>query len=80
MITALADQADAPIEVAVRFSDDALEIRVTGLLGRGANVKAAIARAKERAKLLGGSVDVKMARGHARAVAQLPVARLPVAG
>ena len=79
LVIALADQPDAPIEVAVRFCDDALEIRVTGQLGRGADVKVAIARAKERAKLLGGSVDVQVARGHARAVAQLPVA-LPVAG
>jgi signal transduction histidine kinase len=73
LVTALADRADAPIEVAVRFEDDALEIRVNGLVGRGVDLKAAIARAKERAKLLGGSVDVKVARGHARAVAQLPV-------
>ena len=73
LVNALADRADAPVEVAVRFEDDALEIRVTGLVGRGAEVKAAIARARERAKLLGGSLDVKVARGHARAVAQLPV-------
>ena len=73
LVTVLADRADAPIEVAVRFEDDALEIRVNGLVGRGVDLKAAIARAKERARLLGGSVDVKVARGHARAVAQLPV-------
>jgi hypothetical protein len=78
LVTALADRGDAPIEVAIRFSGEALEIRVTGLLGRGANVKAAIVRAKERAKLLGGSVDVKVARGQARAVAQIPVAQMPV--
>src|SRR5262249_3335624 len=73
LVTALADQADSPIGVAVRFEDDALEIRVSGPVDRGADVKAAIARAKERAKLLGGSVDVKIARGQAGAVAQLPV-------
>jgi signal transduction histidine kinase len=73
LVTVLADRADSPIEVAVRFDDNALEIRVNGLVGRGVDVKAAIARAKERAKLLGGSVDVKVARGHARAVAMLPV-------
>ena len=73
LITALADQADAPIEVAVRFETDALEIRVNGLVDKGADVKAAIARARERAKLLGGSVDVKVARGQAGAVALLPV-------
>jgi hypothetical protein len=36
-------------------------------------MKAAVARAKERAAFLGGSLDVKVSRGHARAVAQLPV-------
>jgi signal transduction histidine kinase len=74
LVTALADQADTPVEVSVRFTDDALEIRVNGLVGRGADVKAAVARARERAKLLGGSLDVKVARGQARAVAQLPLA------
>jgi signal transduction histidine kinase len=73
LIAAMAHQADVPIEVAVRFADDALEIRVNGPAGKGADVKAAIARARERAKLLGGSIDVKVARGRAGAVAQLPV-------
>jgi hypothetical protein len=73
LVTAMADNADFPIEVAVRFADDALEIRVNGPVGRGADVKAAIARAKERAKLLGGSVNVRVVRGQAGAVAQLPV-------
>ena len=73
LVTVLADRADAPIEVALRFEDNALEIRVNGSVGRGLDVKAAVTRAKERAKLLGGSVDVKVARGHARAVAQLPL-------
>jgi signal transduction histidine kinase len=73
LLTALADRADAPIAVAVRFEDDALEIRVDGPAGKGADMKAAIARAKERAKLLGGSVYVKVARGQAGAVAHLPV-------
>ena len=73
LVAAMAQQADFPIEVAVRFTDDALEIRVNGPVGKGADVKAAIARARERAKLLGGSIDVKVARGRAGAVAQLPV-------
>jgi len=73
LITALADQAGAPIDVTVRFEDDALEIRVTGPVDKAADVKAAIARAKERARLLGGSLEVKIARGQAGAVAQLPV-------
>jgi len=73
LVTALADQADAPIVVSVRFEDDALEIRVNGQVGEAADLKAAVARAKERAKLLGGSLDVKVTKGRAGAVAQLPV-------
>ena len=73
LVTALADQADAPIVVTVRFEADALEIRVNGQVGETADLKAAVARAKERAKLLGGSVDVKVTKGRAGAVAQLPV-------
>jgi signal transduction histidine kinase len=73
LVTALADQADAPIVVSVRFEADALEIRVNGQVGESAELKAAVARAKERAKLLGGSVDVKVTKGRAGAVAQLPV-------
>jgi signal transduction histidine kinase len=73
LVTALADRLDSPIDVAVRFEDDALEIRVNGPVDKGADVKAAVARAKERAKLLGGSVDVKVTRGRAGAVALLPL-------
>jgi signal transduction histidine kinase len=73
LVTALADQAHAPIVVSVRFEADALEIRVNGQVGEAADLKAAVARAKERAKLLGGSVDVKVTKGRAGAVAQLPV-------
>jgi glucose-6-phosphate-specific signal transduction histidine kinase len=80
LITALADQADAPIEVTVRVDADALEIRVNGQVGRSSELKAAVARAKERAKLLGGSVEVKVVKGRVGAVAQLPVAQLPVVG
>jgi signal transduction histidine kinase len=72
LIAALADNG-APIDVAVRFADKALEIRVSGPVGIGADVKAAAARARERARLLGGSVDLKVTRGRAGAVAQLPV-------
>jgi signal transduction histidine kinase len=61
------------LEVTVRFENDALEIRVKGSVGRGADVRAAVARARERARLLGGSVDVKVTRGQALVGARLPV-------
>lgn len=73
LVNVLADQQDARIEVGVRFEDDALEIRVTGPVGRSADIKAAVARARERATFLGGSLDVKVSRGRADAVALLPV-------
>jgi signal transduction histidine kinase len=73
LIAALASQPDAPIAVTVRFDETALEIRVTGPVSKSAEVKEVIARAKERARLLGGTLDVKIARGQAGAVAQLPV-------
>jgi signal transduction histidine kinase len=73
LIAALTDQPDAPIAVAVRFDETALEIRVTGRVAKSAEVKEIIARAKERARLLGGTLEVKIARGQAGAVAQLPL-------
>ena len=73
LVNVLDDQPNSPIEVAVRFEHDALEIRVRGPVDRSADFKAAVARAKERATFLGGSLDVKVSRGHANAVAQLPV-------
>jgi hypothetical protein len=48
LVTALADR---PVQVSVRFEDEALEIRVQGSVGRGADVRAAVARVRERAKL-----------------------------
>jgi hypothetical protein len=73
LLNVLAGQPNSRIEVAVCFDDDALEIRVNGPVNRSADVKAAVARAKERAKFLGGSLDVKVSRSHANAVALLPV-------
>jgi hypothetical protein len=73
LVNVLSDQPDSRIEVGVRFEDDALDIRVDGPVDRSADLKAAVARARERAAFLGGSLDVKVSRGHARAVAQLPV-------
>ena len=73
LIAALTDQPGAPIAVAVRFDETALEIRVTGPVSKSAEVKEMIARAKERARLLGGTLEVKIARGQAGAVAQLPL-------
>ncbi len=73
LVDVLADDPSSRIDVGVRFDDDALEIRVRGPVARSADLKAAVARARERATFLGGSLDVKVSRGQAVAVAQLPV-------
>jgi signal transduction histidine kinase len=73
LVSALADQQESTLEVGVSFFDDALEIRVHGSVDRAVDFKAAVARARERATFLGGSLDVKVSRGNADAVALLPV-------
>jgi hypothetical protein len=73
LVDVLADRPDSRVDVSVRFDDEALEIRVDGPVDRAADFKAAVTRARERAKFLGGSLDIKVSRGRARAVAQLPV-------
>jgi len=63
---------DTPeVQVGVRFGDDALELSVSGPARRRA--RAAIERARERARLQNGSVDATVRGGHAEAVASLPV-------
>jgi signal transduction histidine kinase len=74
LLGVLADEQDARIDVLMRFDTDALEITVTGPVLRGADVRGTVARARERVRLQDGSLSVKVARGRARAVAQMPVA------
>ncbi len=63
---------DAPdVAVAVRFTDDALELRVTGPVRRkGA---ASLDRARERARLHNGEVAVRTDGGRAEALVSLPI-------
>jgi hypothetical protein len=73
LIAVLDRDADPPIDVGMRFEDGALEVSVTGRVSRGADVRDAIARARERARLQEGSLHVKLTRGRARALAHIPV-------
>ena len=73
LVDVLADEPDSGVEVGVRFEAEALELRVDGRVDRTADLKTAVARARERAMFLGGSLDVRVSRGRAEAVAQLPV-------
>jgi signal transduction histidine kinase len=63
----------ADTAVTVHFRPDALEIAVAGAFTKGADLRGALARARERARLHAGSVEAKVGRGHARVLARLPV-------
>jgi hypothetical protein len=68
----LAALEDAPgVEVRVRFGDDALELAVSGPARRRA--KAAIERARERARLQQGTFEATLKGGRAEAAVSLPV-------
>jgi signal transduction histidine kinase len=64
---------DPPVDAHMAFESGALEVTVTGKVSRGADVRDAIARARERARLQEGTLHVRLARGRARAVAHFPV-------
>jgi len=69
----LAALDDAPgVDVEVRFGDDALELTVMGPARRRS--RAAVERARERARLHRGTLDASVRDGRAKAVALLPVA------
>ena len=74
LLSAFSRTADRPVHVTLGFEPGALAIEVTGPAGRGPKVRAATDRARERARLHGGSLAVRTGRGHARVVAQLPLA------
>ena len=57
----------------VHFRPDALEIAIAGAFAKGADLRGALARARERARLHAGSVEAKVGRGQARVLARLPV-------
>jgi hypothetical protein len=70
LLGAMEDEPE--VDVCVRFRDDALELEVSGPARRRA--KAAIARARERARLERGTLEATLRGGRADAVVSLPVA------
>lgn len=74
LLAVLDRDEDRPVDVSMDFGEGALELRLAGRVTRGADVRAAIARARERARLQDGTLDVRLARGRARAIAHFPVA------
>jgi signal transduction histidine kinase len=73
LVTAFPREDDDPVRVALTFDDDALEIEVTGPASRSSDLRTALVRARERAHLHDGSLNVRTLRGHSHVTAMLPV-------
>jgi signal transduction histidine kinase len=74
LVTALTDKPSAPVAVTMSFTDDALNILVVGSVPKGAaDLRGAVGRARQRALLHAGSLDLKVSRGRAQVRAHLPV-------
>lgn len=73
LLAVLDRDADPPVDVRMAFDEAGLEVGVAGRVTRGADVRDAVARARERARLQEGTLHVKVSRGRARAVAHFPV-------
>jgi signal transduction histidine kinase len=73
LVPVLGGDGSGPVGVRVRFDADALELELTGRAPRGGDLRAAAGRARERARLHAGFLQVKVARGQALVVAHLPV-------
>jgi hypothetical protein len=73
LLQALADTPGAPVDVRLQFGLDALELHVSGPPAPGADTRAVLAAARERARLHGGTVDSRLAGGVRYATARLPL-------
>ena len=58
LVTALADKPASPVGVTMTFTDHALDILVAGSVPNGADLRGAVGRARERALLHAGSLDL----------------------
>jgi signal transduction histidine kinase len=73
LLAALQDEPGARIDVLVRFCPDALELDVAGPVGRHADPVTALAVARERVALLGGSLRIDADPGRWAALVRLPL-------
>ncbi len=73
LLLALEDAPGAAVRVRLHFGPDALELHVSGPPSPAADAQAALAAARERARLHGGTVDSRLAGGLRYAMARLPL-------
>jgi signal transduction histidine kinase len=73
LLQALDDAPEAAIDVTLRFCADGVELDVSGPPSPVADLRAALAAARERAALHGGTVQSRLAGGRCYATARLPL-------
>lgn len=73
LLQALEDTPEAAIDVTLRFCPDGVELDVCGPPSPGADLRAALAAARERAALHGGTVQSRLDGGRCYATARLPL-------
>jgi len=73
LLLALEDTPTAIINVRLRFGSDAIELHVDGAPARDTNPEAALAAARQRAALHGGTVEWRSSHGRYLAAARLPL-------
>ena len=73
LLLALEDAPEAAVDVRLSFTQDALELHVSGPPAANVDLRAVLAAARERAGLHGGTVDSRLAGGVCYAMARLPL-------
>jgi hypothetical protein len=73
LLQALDDAPETAIDVTLRFCADGVELDVCGPPSPGADLRSALAAARERAALHGGTVQSRLSGGTCYATARLPL-------
>ncbi len=73
LLLALEDAPEAAVDVRLSFTPDVLELHVSGPPAANVDLRVALAAARERAGLHGGTVDSRLAGGMCYAMARLPL-------
>jgi signal transduction histidine kinase len=74
LLTTLEDGSTAPVDVRLSFGADQLQLTVSGPTARRGDIGPALAAAKERAALYGGSLRTSASAGRRETVVLLPLA------
>ena len=73
LVQALADEPGTVIDIRLRYTEEALELRVRGAAAPEADLRPVLAAARQRAALHGGTMDSRVDRGICHTTALLPL-------